>query len=101
MHSLVRAGRLVLPLTLAVPFWDARPISAAPQSPPDPPPVVAQTTGVTASRVAVDLPDDMGTIRIVGELPTAGLVPGQYTLRVVVNDGQAMASRAADVTLAP
>ncbi len=56
---------------------------------------------VLSTPVTLPRPDDMGTIRIVGELPTAGLGPGQYTLRVVVNDGQAMASRAADVTLAP
>jgi VWFA-related protein len=62
---------------------------------------IAGNDTVLSTPVTVPRPDETGTIRIVGELPTTGLGPGQYTLRVVANDGQAMASRTADVTLAP
>jgi VWFA-related protein len=46
-------------------------------------------------------PDESGLVRIVGEIPSAGLPPGPYTIRVVATDGTSMASRSTDLTLVP
>ena len=56
---------------------------------------------VLARPVALPAADESGAVRIVGELPLAGLVPGAYTLRLVVSDGQAMETRTAEVSIAP
>jgi hypothetical protein len=53
------------------------------------------------TKVALPAPDATGLIRVVGEIPTAGLAPGSCTIRVVATDGEAMVSRAADLTLVP
>ena len=55
---------------------------------------------VTRSGVTLPRADESGQIRVVGGLPVDGLEPGEYTLRLVVNDGKALQSRTANVTLA-
>jgi len=53
------------------------------------------------TKVALPPPDATGSIRVVGEIPTAGLGPGPCTIRVVATDGEAMVSRSTDITLVP
>ena len=63
--------------------------------------VLSGDTLVRELPVALPPPDAAGSIRVVGEIPTAGLLPGPCTLRVVATDGEAMASRSTDLTLVP
>jgi hypothetical protein len=46
-------------------------------------------------------PDETGLVRVVGGLPLDGLSPGAYVLRLVLSDGRSLATRSAEVTLAP
>ncbi len=54
-------------------------------------------------RSGVPLPpsDETGLVRVVSGLPIDGVPPGTYSLRLVLTDGQAMATRTAEVTLVP
>ena len=56
---------------------------------------------VLETNVTLPAPDATGLVRVVGELPTAGLLPGACTIRAVATDGQAMATRSTDLTLVP
>jgi len=56
---------------------------------------------IRSASVPFPPPDENGQVRVVGGLPIDGLPPGAYTLRLVVNDGRAMETRTAAVTLAP
>ena len=51
--------------------------------------------------VALGSPDETGLVRVIGGLPLEGLAPGDYVLRLVLSDGRSLATRSADVTLAP
>ena len=63
--------------------------------------LVRGTETVRRARVPLPPPDADGQWRVVSGLPIAGVPPGAYVLRLLLDDGQSFETRTAEVTLAP
>jgi len=63
--------------------------------------LVRGTETVRRARVPLPPPDADGQWRVVSGLPIAGMPPGAYVLRLLLDDGQSFETRTAEVTLAP